>query len=46
MHYFEDFHIGDTFDLGPLTVTAEEIIAFANQFDPQHFNIDPQLAKD
>ncbi len=46
MNYFEDFHIGDTFDLGPLTVTAEEIIAFANQFDPQYFHIDPQRAKD
>ncbi len=46
MHYFEDFHIGDTFDLGPLTVTAEEIIAFAKQFDPQYFHVDPQRAKD
>ena len=46
MHYFEDFHIGDTFKLGPLTVTAEEIIAFAKQFDPQYFHIDPQRAKD
>ena len=46
MQYFEDFHIGDTFDLGPLTVTAEEIIAFANQFDPQYFHNDPQRAKD
>src|SRR6266536_1778083 len=46
MRYFEDFHIGDTFDLDPLTVTAEEIIAFANQFDPQYFHIDPQRAKD
>jgi len=27
MRYFEDFHIGDTFGLGPLTVTAEEMIA-------------------
>ena len=46
MHYFEDFHIGDTFELGPLTVTAEEIIAFAKQFDPQYFHVDPQRAKD
>jgi acyl dehydratase len=46
MHYFEDFHIGETFDLGPLTVTAEEIIAFAKQFDPQYFHVDPQRAKD
>src|SRR5215471_9879224 len=46
MHYYEDFHIGDTFDLGPLTATEEEIIAFAKQFDPQYFHIDPERAKD
>ena len=46
MRYFEDFHIGDTFDLGSLTVTAEEIIAFARQFDPQYFHTDPQRAQD
>jgi acyl dehydratase len=46
MHYFEDFHIGDTFDFGPLTVTEEEIITFARQFDPQYFHLDPERAKD
>ena len=46
MRYFEDFHVGDTFDLGPLTVTAEEIMAFARQFDPQYFHTDPESAKD
>jgi acyl dehydratase len=45
MRYFEDFHIGDTFELGPLSVTEEEIIAFARQFDPQYFHIDPQQAR-
>src|SRR5438270_1807743 len=45
MYHFEDFHTGDTFELGPLTVTEEEIIAFANQFDPQYFHNDPQRAK-
>lgn len=45
MRYFEDFHIGDTFKLGPLTVTAEEIIAFAAQFDPQYFHTDQARAK-
>jgi acyl dehydratase len=46
MRYFEDFQIGDTFDLGSLTVTSEEIIAFARQFDPQYFHTDPQRAQD
>ena len=45
MHYFEDFHIGDTFDLGQISVTEEEIIAFARQFDPQPFHTDPERAK-
>jgi acyl dehydratase len=46
IHYFEDFHVGDTFDLGSQTVTEDDIIAFARQFDPQPFHIDSELAKD
>jgi acyl dehydratase len=44
--YFEDFHVGDVFDLGSTQVTEEEIIAFARKFDPQPFHLDPELAKD
>lgn len=47
IRYFEDFHTGDTFDLGSTApVTAEEIIAFARQFDPQPFHLDAEQAKD
>ena len=46
MRYFEDFQVGDIFDLGSTTVTEEEIISFANQFDPQPFHTDPVLARD
>jgi acyl dehydratase len=46
IRYFEDFHVGDTFDLGSIQVTEEEILAFARQFDPQPFHIDPERAKD
>jgi acyl dehydratase len=46
IRYFEDFHVGDTFDLGSIQVTEEEIFAFARQFDPQPFHIDPERAKD
>jgi acyl dehydratase len=46
VRYFEDFQVGDTFDLGSLIVTEEEIISFAKQFDPQYFHIDAQRAKD
>lgn len=44
--YFEDFHIGDTFELGRISATQEEIIVFARQFDPQSFHTDPERAKD
>src|SRR6266581_428368 len=46
MRYFEDFHVGDTFDLGSQQITEEQIITFAKQFDPQPFHIDPERAKD
>jgi acyl dehydratase len=44
MRYFEDYRVGDTYDLGSISVTAEEIIAFARQFDPQYFHMDPERA--
>lgn len=43
--YWEDFKIGDKFELGSHTVTAEEIIRFAREFDPQPFHIDEEAAK-
>jgi len=45
-HYFEDFQEGDTIELGSRTITREEIIAFARQYDPQPFHVDPVRAKD
>jgi acyl dehydratase len=42
--YFEDFHPGQEIDLGTRSVTEEEIIAFARQFDPQPFHIDHDAA--
>ena len=42
---FEDFHAGSVIHCGPRTVTAEEIVAFATQFDPQPFHVDPEAAK-
>ncbi|RCG33326.1 hypothetical protein DQ384_02620 [Sphaerisporangium album] len=32
---FEDFRIGDVFDLGARKVTHEEIVRFAREYDPQ-----------
>jgi acyl dehydratase len=44
--YFEDFIPGSIIDVGMRTVTEEEIIHFATQFDPQSFHIDQEAAKD
>ena len=43
--YLEDFETGQTLDSGRVTVTEEEIIHFATQFDPQPFHLDPETAK-
>jgi len=37
---FEDFQPGRRFALGPRVVTAEEIIEFAREFDPQPMHVD------
>lgn len=42
--YFEDFIVGASIEVGSRTVSEEEIIAFATQFDPQPFHVDPQAA--
>lgn len=42
--YFEDMAIGDTTSFGPLTVSREEIIAFAQEFDPQPFHLSDEGA--
>lgn len=44
MRYWEDFATGDTTELGTVTVTAEEIVTFAEQYDPQPFHIDAEAA--
>jgi acyl dehydratase len=42
--FFEDFAAGMTFRSEAVDVTADEIIRFAAEFDPQPFHIDPQAA--
>jgi acyl dehydratase len=44
--YFEDFTAGDVFELGARTVTRDEIVAFAREFDPQPFHLDESAAAD
>src|SRR5690242_6430947 len=43
--FFEDFRPGDVRDTGSVTVTKEEIVAFAREFDPQPFHIDEEAAR-
>lgn len=42
--YFEDFYVGQEIPLGSRSVTEEEIVAFATQFDPQPFHVDRDAA--
>ncbi|HEY0061680.1 MAG TPA: MaoC family dehydratase [Telluria sp.] len=42
--YFEDFYPGQEVALGSRSVSEEEIIAFATQFDPQPFHVDHEAA--
>ena len=41
---FADFHEGMTADIGPATLTEQEIIEFARHYDPQWFHTDPERA--
>jgi len=43
--YFEDFRVGQVIELGSRTVSKDEIIAFARQFDPQPFHVDEAAAE-
>jgi len=38
--YLEDLHVGQRFESATLALTADEIKAFARQFDPQPFHLD------
>ena len=42
--YFEDFFAGQEIELGTRSVSEEEIIAYATQFDPQPFHVDHDAA--
>lgn len=44
--WFDDVTEGDEFEVGPHLMTEERIIAFAAEFDPQRFHVDPVAAKD
>src|SRR5262245_22295211 len=43
--YFEDYVEGEVHRFGSIAVEFEEIVAFANRFDPQSFHTDVEAAK-
>ena len=44
--YFEELEVGETVDCGSIEVTEDEMLEFAERYDPQPFHIDPEAAKD
>ena len=44
-YYWEDFKVGERVVLGNKTITEDEIIGFAKEFDPQPFHVDKTKAE-
>ena len=45
MKYLEDFAVGQTMEFPPRTVSEDEIVAFARDYDPQPFHLDKEAAR-
>jgi len=43
--HFEDFAVGDRYAYGAHEMRREDMLAFAKQFDPEHFHLDAEAAK-
>ncbi|MCZ6591694.1 MAG: MaoC/PaaZ C-terminal domain-containing protein [Alphaproteobacteria bacterium] len=43
--YLEDFKVGEVMETAPVTLHADDIIEFAQLYDPQAFHTDPEAAK-
>lgn len=44
--YFEDFAAGERIEYGGVEVTAEAIVAFAREFDPQPFHLSDEAGRE
>lgn len=44
--HFEDYVPGSVFEYGSITLTEQEIVQFAERFDPQYIHTDPRAAAD
>lgn len=45
MKFFDDIRVGERAELGSHLFTADEIKAFAREYDPQPFHVDEEAAK-
>ncbi len=45
-HYFEDFVVGEVHVSPPWEATEEEIVWFAQRYDPQYYHLDAARARD
>ncbi|KAB2837830.1 MAG: MaoC family dehydratase [Burkholderiales bacterium] len=44
-YYWEDFPVGQVTEFGGITLSEDDIVRFAREFDPQPFHIDAEAAK-
>lgn len=44
--YYEDIEVGDTYSFGDRTISKDEIIEFAEQYDPQTYHVDEEAAQE
>jgi acyl dehydratase len=44
VQYFEDIEVGSTARFGDYAVTRDEVIAFAEKYDPQPFHLSDEAA--
>ena len=45
LKFAEDYKAGDSFELGQFEVTREEVVEFAQKYDPFPFHVDDEAAK-
>jgi acyl dehydratase len=43
--YFEDFDVGQKLSSGRYTITPQNAMAFAQEYDPQYFHVDEEAAR-
>jgi acyl dehydratase len=46
IEWFDDIKLGMRFESGEVTVSREDILRFASEFDPQPFHLDHEAAKE